>query len=126
MQSRPLAPRHSPQHDTAILEELNLGYVRSVATSDVGWFDEYLSWSFLNSNPDGTLVNRADFLAQVARPVAVSNLRCEDVRVRLFGDTAIIHVRTLYDKPSGEPGSGRYTDVWSRENGRWVCVAAHV
>jgi hypothetical protein len=28
--------------------------------------------------------------------------------------------------PDGKPGSGRYTDVWARRNGRWLAVSAHV
>jgi ketosteroid isomerase-like protein len=112
--------------DLAILEQLNRGYIRSVATSDVGWFDANLSDDFLNSNPDGSLVDRAGFLAQIARPVQIRNLDIEDVRIRVIGDTAIIHARTIYARPDGEPGAGRYTDIWARQNGRWVCVAAHV
>jgi ketosteroid isomerase-like protein len=112
--------------DLAILEDLNRGYIRSVATSDVGWFDANLSDDFLNSNPDGSLVDRAGFLAQIARPVQIRNLDIEDVRIRIIGDTAIIHARTVYAKPDGQPGAGRYTDIWTRQGGRWICVAAHV
>jgi hypothetical protein len=43
-----------------------------------------------------------------------------------MGDTAIVHARTTFALPGGRPGSGRYTDVWVRRNGRWVAVAAHV
>jgi ketosteroid isomerase-like protein len=108
------------------LRDLNENYIRSVAESDVAWFDRNLSDDFLNTNPDGTLVDRRGFLAQIAKPVTISGLRCEDVHVRTFGDTAIIHARTVYTKPDGQPGAGRYTDIWSRQGGRWVCVAAHV
>jgi ketosteroid isomerase-like protein len=108
------------------LGRLNEDYIRSVATSDVHRFDELLSEDFLNSNPDGTLVNRADFLAQIGRLAAVSNLKCEDVRIRIIGETAIIHGRTTYTKPDGNAGAGRYTDVWALQEGRWQCVAAHV
>ena len=34
----------------------------SVEESDVRWFDEHLAAHFLNSNPDGTLADRAGFL----------------------------------------------------------------
>src|SRR2546423_4869871 len=34
------------------------GYIRSVRMSDVGWFDENLAGDFMNSNPDGSLVER--------------------------------------------------------------------
>ena len=109
-----------------LLEELNRGYIRAVQQSDVRWFEEHLSPDFLNSNPDGTLVDRAAFLAQIAPPCRISQLEAQDVRVRLLGDTAIIHARTVYRKPDGQTGAGRYTDIWMRRDGRWVCVAAQV
>jgi len=113
--------------EPALLTALNEAYVRSVAQSDVGWFERHLSADFLNSNPDGTLVDRAGFLRQIAKPIAISGLRCEDVNVRILGDTAIIHARTVYAKPDGQPGAGRYTDIWMRgTDGKWRCVAAHV
>jgi ketosteroid isomerase-like protein len=112
--------------DVASLQQLNRDYIRSVQTSDVRRFDELLSEDFLCSNPDGSLVDRAGFLVQTARPVAVSNLEAYDVRVRIIGDVAIIHARTTYTLPDGRPGSGRYTDVWARRQGRWLAVSAHV
>jgi len=108
------------------LSGLNRHYIRSVQESDVGWFERNLSEDFLNSNPDGSLVDRAGFLRQIAPPCPVSNLDIEDVRIRIMGDVAIIHARTTYRKPDGQQGAGRYTDIWARRDGRWVCVAAHV
>lgn len=112
--------------DLETLGELNANYIRSVQGSDVHWFDENLAEDFLNSNPDGTLVERSGFLAQIARPCALSSLACEDVRIRILGDVAIIHGRTTYRKADGKPGAGRYTDVYARRRGRWLCVAAQV
>jgi ketosteroid isomerase-like protein len=112
--------------DFQALETLNEGYIRSVRESDVQWFERNLSQDFLNSNPDGTLVDRAAFLRQIAPPCPVAQFGAEDVRVRLFGDTGVVHGRTTYVKPDGQPGRGRYTDVWQRQDGRWLCVAAHV
>ena len=112
--------------DLALLTELNRNYVRSVQESDVRWFDENLTQDFLNSNPDGSLVERAGFLAQIARPLTIAELKAADVRIRVLGDTAIIHARTTYRKPDGQAGAGRYTDIWQRRGTRWLCVAAHV
>jgi ketosteroid isomerase-like protein len=112
--------------DVEILEKLNKGYVDSVQKSDVRWFDEHLAEDFLNSNPDGSIVDRAGFLAQIAKPVAIKGLRPSDVRIRILGEIAIIHARTTYTRPDGQPGAGRYTDIWQRRDGRWQCVAAHV
>lgn len=112
--------------DAEILDKLNSGYVDAVQRSDARWFDEHLSDDFLNSNPDGSIVDRAGFLAQIARPVAIKGLRPADVRIRILGETAIIHARTTYTRPDGQAGAGRYTDIWQRRDGRWFCVAAHV
>jgi hypothetical protein len=112
--------------DLEKLRVLNEGYVRSVGESDVRWFDENLSEDFLNTNPDASLVDRAGFLARISKPAGVTGLRPDDVNIRLFGDVAIIHARTIYTKPDGSAGAGRYTDIWARQGGRWVCVAAQV
>ena len=126
MRNAPLRQDNASADDLALLQQLNDNYIRAVRVSDVGWFDAHLAEDFLNSNPDGSLADRAGFLAQIARPCPVANLRIEDVRIRVLGETAIVHARTLYDKPDGQAGAGRYTDVWGRQQGRWLCVAAHV
>jgi ketosteroid isomerase-like protein len=112
--------------DIDTLTALNRDYIHSVQHSDVQRFDEILAADFLCSNPDGTLVDRAAFLEQTARPVTISNLEARDVDVRLMGDFAIIHARTTYTTADGEQRSGRYTDVWARCGGQWLCVSAHV
>ena len=112
--------------DRETLEQLNLDYIRSVQESDARWFERHLDEDFINSNPDGTLSERAAFIDFIARPCSVTQLKCEDVRIRLLGDSAIIHARTAYLKPDGQPGAGRYTDIWMRRDNRWRCVSAHV
>jgi ketosteroid isomerase-like protein len=112
--------------DLATLLQLNQDYIRSVQTSDVKRFSEILASDFLCSNPDGSLIDRAQFLVQTARPVTISGLTAHDVNVRIMGEVAIIHARTTYQTAEGKPGSGRYTDVWARRNGRWLAVSAHV
>jgi ketosteroid isomerase-like protein len=112
--------------DLAILQALNRDYIASVQNGDVARFDQILAKDFYCSNPDGSLVDRAGFLVQTARPVAVSNLATHDVMIRIIGDVAIIHARTTYDLPGGGQGFGRYTDVWARRDGEWLTVSAHV
>ena len=111
--------------DRDVLLGLNRDYIRSVQTGDVRRFDEILADDFVCSNPDGSLVDRAAFLKQTARPVPI-NLEAHDVTIRILGDVAIIHGRTRYSRPDGTSGSGRYTDVWARRDGRWLAVSAHV
>jgi ketosteroid isomerase-like protein len=112
--------------DLDMLVQLNADYIRSVQTSDVGRFDQILADDFVCTNPDGSFVDRANFLTQTARPVTIADLAAHDVKVRIIGDCAIIHARTTYRMPDGRSGAGRYTDVWARRNGQWLAVAAHV
>jgi ketosteroid isomerase-like protein len=108
------------------LEVLNRDYVASVQKSDVKRFSEILADDFLNTNPDGSLVDKAGFLKQIEPPAKVRDLACHDVNIRIIGDVAIIHARTSYSYLDGRPGNGRYTDIWARRDGRWLCVAAQV
>ena len=112
--------------DLDVLTALNRDYINPVQHGDVRRFDEILAEDFLCSNPDGSLVDKQQFLAQTARPVTISSLAAEDVKVRIIGDVAIIHARTSYTTAEGEQRNGRYTDVWALRDGKWLAVSAHV
>ena len=113
-------------NDMQELTALNRDYVASVQNSDVKRFDEILAEDFYCSNPDKSLVDRAAFLKQTANPVAIRNLKAEDVKIRILGDFAIIHAQTSYTMPDGQDAHGRYTDCWARQDGKWLAVSAHV
>ena len=111
-------------HDT--LFALNTDYINSVQHSNVKRFDEILAPEFYCSNPDGSLIDRAAFLKQTAKGVTITNLKAEDVFIRIMGDFALIHARTVFTRPDGSAGGGRYTDGYARIDGRWLAVSAHV
>src|SRR5262249_29350569 len=113
-------------NDIDELTALNRDFVASVQNSDVRRFDEILAPEFFCSNPDKSLVDRAAFLEQTAKPVAIKNLQAHDVKVRIMGDFAIIHAATSYTTPDGQQAHGRYTDCWAKQNGKWLAVSAHV
>ena len=58
-------------NDIDELTPLNLDFVASAQNSDVRRFDEILAPEFYCSNPDKSLVDRAAFLEQTAKPVAI-------------------------------------------------------
>src|SRR5690349_13568476 len=114
------------RNDLEELTQLNKDYVDSVQNCDVKRFDEILAADFYCSNPDKSLVDRAAFLQQTAKPIAIKNLRAHDVKIRVLGDFAIIHAQTSYTMPDGKQAEGRYTDCWARQDGKWLAVSAHV
>lgn len=126
MQTTGLKPEGTTTADLKMLKVLNLEYVRSVEAKNVRWFEGHLAPDFMNSNPDGSLVDRKGFLAQIAQGAGLSDIEAHDVLIRVIDDFGIIHARTTYKTPVGKAGGGRYTDIWWRREGSWVCVAAQV
>jgi ketosteroid isomerase-like protein len=117
-------PAASP--DLELLLALNAEYIRSVQQSDGATFRDMLAHDFLCTHSDGSFVDREEFLRQIAAPAKISNLAAHDVLVRIEGDFAIVHGRTTFTRPDGGAGEGRYTDIYARRGGKWLCTAAHV
>ena len=113
------------QRDLDTLTALNRDFFASVQKGDVKRFEEILADDFMMSTPDGSLLDKAEFLKLTAQPVTISGLVAEDVRIRLLGDFAIIHGRFNSRSADGKQRRGRYTDNWARRDGIWVAVSAH-
>ena len=108
------------------LTALNHDYVASVQNCDVKRFDEILAQDFYCSNPDKSLVDRAAFLKQTAVPVAIRNLKArrrQNPHPGRFRHHPCGHQLHHGRRPAG---TGRYTDCWARQNGKWLAVSAHV
>src|SRR4029078_11746292 len=113
------------QRDLDTLTALNRDFTSSVQKGDVKRFKEILADDFMSSHPDGSLLDKAEFLKLTAQPVTISGLWPEYVRIRLLGDFAIIHGRFNSRSADGKQRRGRYTDNWARRDGTWGAVSAH-
>ena len=112
------------QRDLDTLTALNRDFVASVQKGDVKRLDEIFADDFMVSTPDGSLLDKAEYLKLVAQPSTISGLVAEDVRIRLLGDFAILHARFNSRFGDGRQRRGRYTDNYARRDGTWVAVAA--
>jgi ketosteroid isomerase-like protein len=90
--------------------------------------DSLLAKTLVYVDYDGTLMNKAEFLASVKRatlhPEQIIN---EQMATKVYGDTAI--VTGLYREKGALEGKpyvrhGRFTDTWVNFNGTWQCVAS--
>jgi ketosteroid isomerase-like protein len=113
------------QRDLETLTALNRDFTASVQKRDVKRLEEILADDFMVSTPDGSLLDKAEFLKATAQPVTISGLVAEDVRIRLLGDFAIIHARLNSRRADSTQRRGRYTDNYARRDGSWVAVSAH-
>lgn len=115
--------------DHSVLTALNENYVRAFRESDVAWYDAHLAADYFVISGDGSMNDRAQALANFARPTFATTMKTfpvDKVRIRRFGDIALIHAENDYELKDGRKGVSRYTDIWHKQNGRWLCVLAHI
>ncbi len=91
--------------------------------------DAMLGGQFVNTEYDGEVSDRAQFLADIKDPqFNLNSLSIQDLKVSMYGDSAVV-VGTYRTKGSyqGRPYEhvGRFTDTWVFTEGRWQCVASH-
>ncbi len=91
--------------------------------------DTMIGASFVNTEYDGEVSDKAKFLADIRDPqFNLSSLTIQDLKVSMYSDSAVV-VGTYRTKGSyqGKPYEhiGRFTDTWAFTEGRWQCVASH-
>ena len=102
--------------------------VRAQVNNDVAALDRILADDHIFTNPLGGVQTTAERLAEVKsgnRKLDALDIR--DIRVRVFGDTAVVTSRaTLEGRRNGQEISGEFRgiDVYVRRNGQWQVVAA--
>jgi ketosteroid isomerase-like protein len=85
--------------------------------------------SFINTEYDGEVSDKAKFLADIKDPhFNLTSLTIQDLKVSMYADSAV--VAGLYRTKGTDEGKayehvGRFTDTWVYTEGRWQCVASH-
>ena len=110
----------------AALEEQ---WLQSLKTNNPDLLAPLLADKFVDTGSDGKVMNKAEALA-TAKATKYASAEYEDVKVTVFGDTAIA---TGGFKAKGTDASGkaidiheRWTDTWIKmPSGKWQCVATH-
>jgi len=88
-----------------------------------------VSDAFVYTDYDGTVMNKAQFLADLKDPdYRASLIANKDTRVISYPNAAIVvgtyHTKGTYKRQAFEH-YGRFTDTWLFQNNRWQCVASH-
>lgn len=121
------AAQKSEQEDKLlVLEHL---WNEAQVNRDAPVLDALVSDQFVNTEYDGEVSNKAQFLAEIRDPhFKPVTMNVENMKVILYHDTAIVtgdyHAKGTYQ---GKPYDhyGRFTDTWLSKNGSWQCVASH-
>lgn len=104
-------------------------WLQSQKTNNPDLVAPLLADKFVDTATDGKVMNKAEALA-TAKATKYVSAEYEDVKVTVFGDTAIA---TGGFKAKGTDASGktmdiheRWTDTWVKmPSGKWQCVATH-
>lgn len=91
--------------------------------------DSLLADTFVYTDWDGTVLNKARFIADIKDPTVETTLVAnEGVDVYFYPGTAV--VTGAYHAKGKSKGRqfdhhGRFTDTWIQMNGQWICAASH-
>ena len=104
-------------------------WMQSQKTNNPDLVAPLLADRFVETTNDGRVRNRTESLA-IAKATKYSSVQYEDVKVTVFGDTAIATggFKGQGTDETGKPFNthSRWTDTWVKmPNGKWQCVATH-
>jgi len=114
--------------DAEVLMGLERTWAHAVMTHDATPLEGLLADDFTQTSETGEVRGREETLARVASGASVfSSGGLEDMRVRLYGDAAVVTGRFRAEGRSGdEPFTVdvRWTDTFVRRDGHWWAVAS--
>jgi len=127
-----LATRSSPVdssfHESKLLA-LENAWNQAQLRHDAKALDSLVSDTFVYTDYDGTVMNKAQFLADLKDPSYNATLSTNDgMKVFSYQDMAVVigryHTKGTYKHRPFEH-YGRFTDTWVYQNAIWQCVASH-
>jgi len=120
------------EEDMVLLSELNARFIKNFITRDVAAHEKIIHEDFVCIENSGAIVNRADYMKAWAHDYedgGFTSFTYTDECIRLFGNTALVRSKTVYTKiidGTLVEGNSIYTDTYVKENGKWLCVQAHI
>jgi uncharacterized protein (TIGR02246 family) len=101
--------------------------------NDMTLFEKLAADDYVATNPLGMVATKAESLAS-AKYFKMDSLNTDDVKVRVYGDAAVVTGRATVKAQMTPPGgtaqdiSGqyRYTRVYVKQQGQWRLAAFHL
>src|SRR5262245_40502299 len=107
---------------TQLVKDLKAATVKA----DIAFLERVLHPDYVHHGPRGAVENRAQYLEnRKAGRVAFASLVADEVKVRLYGDTAVVTYRSTAkgkDQQGEINEERRWTQVFVRHEGRWRLV----
>jgi ketosteroid isomerase-like protein len=120
-------PRHDNHAIHKEIEALEQQWRQAVISNDVTQMDHLLADDYIGISANGTVETKAQALAaRKAGTVRIKTLDLNDLKVRVYGDTAVVTSRAELEGINGQSdisGNYRYTRVYNRRFGQWKIVS---
>jgi ketosteroid isomerase-like protein len=118
--------RAEPERElTQLVKDFNAALVKA----DIAFLERALHEDYTHHRPRGTVENRAQYLEnRKARRVDFESLLADEIKVRVYGDTAVVTYRSTAkgkDQQGAIDEQRRWTRVFVRRDGRWQLVHSH-
>ena len=123
------APPSSEASAQEAVRSLQWEWLAALEREDVPVIERIVAEDYVTTAADGNVLTRAQDLAALkAGDVKFEKAGIEEMRVRVFGDSAVTTGIAFFVGTAGGrrfEGRERFTDTWVKRDGRWVAVASH-
>ena len=125
------APNQKPNKIESELMRLERDIGAANVRRDKAFFERIEADEFIFTDSAGGLTTKADDIASLDKPAGEFKLvsyDVDDMKVRVYGDTAVVTGRTTTKLQSQDReviNRSRFTDVFVKRDGRWQLVAGH-
>lgn len=112
----------------AVLQRLHEG-CEAYRTGDAEYLEGFLDVGYTLTSTRGVVTNREQDLAEVrSGDPRYEEFRNHDMKVRIYGDTAVVNGITSLKGISGGQAfelDAQFTDTLVKRDGKWMLVASH-
>ena len=99
----------------------------AIVKNDMSVWDKYSADRSVFTDPGGMLMTKAETAAMFkSGDLKIESTKISDMKVHMYGNTAVVTYKTndkLTWKGKDMSGEYRWTDVFSKMNGKWKLVA---
>jgi uncharacterized protein DUF4440 len=102
-------------------------FADTVVSNDVQELQNILADDYIGTETDGRLVTKADSIAEAkSEPseFASCHLNENDVRIRFYGEVAVVNGTETWRRKDGKPGRFIWTDVMVKRHDKWQVVSS--
>lgn len=125
--AKAILPRHESHAVHKQIEALEMEWRQAQLDNNIAEIDRLLADDYIGISANGTIETKAQTLAQrKAGTLRITSLQLDGLKVRVYGDTAVVTSRADLQGTNGESdisGTYRYTRVYNYRLGQWKIVS---